>query len=82
MESDRRSALAMEEIAIAMRSLAGNFKNVEGRVELLLGDLATLDVPQVDDGLTDRDAVLDGLLRYCCSGFVADVPVERGHDRR
>jgi flagellar assembly protein FliH len=33
VESDRRSALAMEEIAIAMRSLAGNFKNVEGRVE-------------------------------------------------
>ncbi len=40
VESDRRSALAMEEIAIAMRSLAGNFKRVEGRVETEAVDVA------------------------------------------
>lgn len=33
VESDRRSALAMEEISIAMRALAAGFKTVEGRVE-------------------------------------------------
>lgn len=33
VESDHRSALAMEEIAIAMRGLASSFKTVEGRME-------------------------------------------------
>ena len=40
VESDRRSALAMEEIAIAMRTLASNFKAVEGRVETEAVDVA------------------------------------------
>ena len=40
VESDRRSALAMEGIAIAMRSLASNFKAVEGRVETEAVDVA------------------------------------------
>ena len=40
VESDRRSALAMEEIAIQMRSLASSFKTVEGRVETEAVDVA------------------------------------------
>lgn len=40
VESDRRSALAMEEIAIAMRTLASNFRTVEGRVETEAVDVA------------------------------------------
>ncbi|BEV44982.1 FliH/SctL family protein [Afipia carboxidovorans] len=40
VESDRRSALAMEEISIAMRALAASFKTVEGRVETEAVDVA------------------------------------------
>lgn len=39
-ESDRRSALALEEIGIAIRSLASNFGNVENRMETEAVDVA------------------------------------------
>src|SRR5258707_11755018 len=39
-ESDRRSALALEEIGIAIRSLASNFGNVENLMETEAVDVA------------------------------------------
>ncbi|OEI69339.1 ribosomal protein S5 [Curtobacterium sp. ER1/6] len=57
-------------------------QHVEGAVELLLGDLAALDVAEGDDGLADGDALGDGVLRHLGGGLVPDHPVERGHDRR
>src|SRR6201994_447633 len=39
-ESDRRSALALEEISIAIRSLASNFASIENRMEIEAVDVA------------------------------------------
>lgn len=40
VESDRRSALALEEIGVAIRSLAANFKAIENRMETEAVDVA------------------------------------------
>ena len=60
----------------------GHALHVEGLVELLLGELAALDVAQREHGLADRGAVGERLLGDLRGVLVADVLVERGDDRR
>src|SRR5690606_26622683 len=56
-------------------------QHVESLVELCLGDLAPLDVAELDHGLADRDALLDRVLGDLGRGLVADHAVERRDDR-
>lgn len=73
VESDRRSALAMEEIAIAMRSLASNFKSVEGRVETEAVDVAVAVARKLSselvaaEPLTEMMALVADCLRHLTS---------------
>ncbi|SED64733.1 UDP-N-acetylglucosamine 2-epimerase (non-hydrolysing) [Ruania alba] len=55
--------------------------DVERLIEHLGGDLAPLDVPEVLDGLPDRDALGHRVLGDLRGRLVPDVPVQRGDDR-
>src|SRR5207253_3068931 len=57
-------------------------QDVERRVELLLREVAPLDVPALDHDLADRLALLQRLLRDLRRVLVADVLVQRRDDRR
>src|SRR3954452_7631348 len=61
---------------------AGHRQDVEGRVELLLRQVAAFDVAALDDHLPDRLALLQRLLRHLGGVLVADVLVQRRDDRR
>src|SRR5690625_4663436 len=59
----------------------GHLQDVEGLVELGLGEFAVLDVTAFEDHLADGLLLLQRLLGDLGGLLVADVTVERGHDR-
>src|SRR3954447_6169146 len=65
-----------------MTSGVSHRQDVEGFVELLLGELALLDVAALHDHLPDRLPLGEGLLGDLGSLLVPDVLVQRRDDRR
>src|SRR5947209_9760803 len=57
-------------------------QHVQRLVQLLLGQPLAVDEAEIDDGLSDRDAVGQRLLRRLRGVLVADVGVQRSDDRR
>src|SRR6476469_2821070 len=67
-------------VARSARRWSRHRQDVEGLIELLLGDLAAVHVAALEDDLTDRAALGERLLGHRRGGLVAQVAVERRHD--
>src|SRR5450759_379413 len=65
-----------------LRGVASHREHIQGLVELRLGQVACLDVTTGDDNVADRPSFEQGLFDDRGCAFVAQVAVERGHDRR
>lgn len=73
VESDRRAALALEEIGIAMRGIASRFAGIETRMETEAVDVAVAVARKLCDELIIREPLAEimALVRDCFSHLVA-----------
>ena len=72
-ESDRRVALAMEEIRIGVQGIASRFGNIEARMETEAVDVAIAVARKLCAGLVDREPLgeIMALVKDCFSHLVA-----------
>jgi len=72
-ESDRRVALAMEEIQIGVQGIASRFSNIETRMETEAVDVAIAVARKLCAGLVDREPLgeIMALVKDCFSHLVA-----------
>ena len=72
-ESDRRSALALEEIGIAVRGIASGFSGIETRMETEAVDVAVAVARKLCSELTAREPLVEimALVSECFSHLVA-----------
>lgn len=72
-ESDRRSALALEEIGIAVRGIAAGFSGIETRMETEAVDVAVAVARKLCSELTAREPLVEimALVSECFSHLVA-----------
>jgi len=73
VESDRRSALALEEIGIAIKSIAAGFSDIETRMETEAVDVAVAVARKLCSELIAREplAEVTALVRDCLSQLVS-----------
>jgi len=73
VESDRRAALAMEEIAVAIRGIAARFSGIETRMETEAVDVAVAVARKLCSELVSREplAEITALVADCFSHLVA-----------
>ncbi len=73
VESDRRSALALEEIAIAIKDIAGRFSGVEVRMETEAVEVAVAVARKLCNELISREPLgeITALISDCFSHLVA-----------
>ncbi len=72
-ESDRRTALALEEIGIAIQSIATRFSGIETRMETEAVDVAVAVARKLCEELVSREPIAEitALVSDCCSHLVA-----------
>jgi len=72
-ESDRRSALAFEEISIALKGIAQRFSGIENRMETEAVDVAVAVARKLCDELVSREPIAEimALVSDCFSHLVA-----------
>jgi flagellar assembly protein FliH len=72
-ESDRRSALALEEIGIAIKGIAGRFSGIEARMETEAVEVAVAVARKLCDELISREPLgeITALIGDCFSHLVA-----------
>src|ERR1700755_253789 len=72
-ESDRRSALALEEIGIAIKGIASRFSGIETRMETEGVDVAVAVARKLGDDLVSREPIAEimALVSDCFSHLVA-----------
>jgi flagellar assembly protein FliH len=72
-ESDRRSALALEEIKIALRGIAAGFAGIEARMETEAVDVAVAVARKLCSELITAEPLgeIEGLVRDCFSHLVS-----------
>jgi flagellar assembly protein FliH len=73
VESDRRAALALEEIAIAIKGIASRFSGIETRMETEAVDVAVAVARKLCSELVAAEplAEIEGLVRDCFSHLVS-----------
>jgi flagellar assembly protein FliH len=73
VESDRRAALALEEIAIAIKGIAGRFSGIEARMETEAVDVAVAVARKLCTELIAREPLgeITGLVSDCFSHLVS-----------
>ena len=72
-ESDRRSALALEEIGIAIKSIASRFSGIEAKMETEAVEVAVAVARKLCNELVSREPLgeITALVSDCCSHLVA-----------
>ena len=83
MESDRRVALALETIGVAIRGIAAGFSGVEQRMETEAVDVAVAVARKLANELIAREPLgeITSLVADCFAQLVS-TPHHRGPDQR